>query len=152
MQKETTTNPTNWLHTEAGMEEDAVDSVELTPRQEKLLSALVEEPEITKAAKSAGVGRSTAHRWLRQPGFKAELAKQRDAAMTEALDTFKSHAARATTALADLMSTDNERLRRQICNDILGHALKVRELEDIDRRLALLEKAMQNKDNRKGNR
>ena len=151
MQKETTTDPTNWLHTEAGMEEDAIDSAALTPMQEKLLSALVAEPEITAAAKSAGVGRSTAHRWLRQPGFMAELTKQRDASMTEALDTFKSHAARATTALADLMSTDNERLRRQICNDILGHALKVRELEDIERRLALLENAMQN-NNRKGNR
>jgi phage terminase small subunit len=128
---------------------DKVDSEELTPRQEKLLSALVADPEITAAAKSAGVGRSSAHRWLRQPSFKAELAQQRDAAMTEALDTFKSHAARATTALADLMSTDNERLRRQICNDILGHALKVRELEDIERRLTLLEKTMQNNNHRK---
>jgi hypothetical protein len=31
-----------------------------------------------------------------------------------------------------------------ICNDILGHAMKIRELDDVERRLAALEQAMKN--------
>ena len=44
--------------------------------------------------------------------------------------------------LAGLMSTEDDRLRRLICNDILGHALRVRELEDFERRLVALEETV----------
>ena len=40
-----------------------------------------------------------------------------------------------------MLGVKDDRLRRLICNDILGHALRVRELEDIERRLTALEKA-----------
>jgi hypothetical protein len=122
-----------------------INHTELPPRQQKLISALVVEPEIRAAARAAGVGRTTAHRWLHQPAFHDELARRRDAALSNALDSFKVYATQAVTTLASLLSTNDERLRRQICNDILGHTLKIRELEDIERRMACLEKAMQNK-------
>ena len=86
--------------------------------------------------------RSTAHRWLRQQAFRDELARQRDAVFSEALDAVKTHATRAMAELARLLCSKDDRLRRFICNDILGHALRVRELDDIARRLAALEKAV----------
>ena len=94
------------------------------------------------ASKTAGVSRPTAYRWLKQPAFQAELARQRDAAYSEALATVKTHAVQAVTELARMLGVKDERLRRQVCNDILAHALKVRELEDLERRLAALEKTM----------
>ena len=118
----------------------------LNPRQQKLLALLVGNPDVQAASKIAGVSRSPAHCWLNQPAFQKELARQRDAVLSEALDSVKTHAARAVRELAGLLSAADERLRRLVCNDVLGHALKVRELEDIERRLAALERAMEEKE------
>ncbi len=118
----------------------------LTTRHQKLAGALVVDPDIQAACKTAGVGRSTAHRWLRHPAFRDELARQRDAALSHAFDSVKTHACRAMTELARLLDSKDDRLRRLVCNDILGHALRVRELEDIERRLVTLERALKDKE------
>jgi hypothetical protein len=117
-------------------------NAELAGRQQRFLAALVLEPDIQAAAKAAGVGRTTAHRWLREPAFRDELARQRGAVLAAALGIMKAHTSRAVAELAKLLDTGNERLRRQVCNDILVHALKIRNQEDIERRLAILEKKM----------
>lgn len=123
-------------------ERDTEPSLGLTLRHQRLLIALVENPDIQAACKAAGIGRSTAHRWLKDPVFRAELAHQRDAVLSETLDSVKTHAVRAMDELARLLDTEDDRLRRLICNDILSHTLKIRELEDIERRLAALELAV----------
>lgn len=110
--------------------------------QQKLLLALLVEPGIQAACESAGVGRSTAHGWLKNPAFIEELTRQRNAVLSEAMDSVKTHAARAMTELAGMLNSKDDRLRRLICNDILGHAMKVRELQDLEGRLAALEKAL----------
>lgn len=129
--------------------DEASPPMELTLRHQRLISALVVDPDVLAACKVAGVGRSTAHRWLRDPAFRAELARQRDAVLVEALDSVKTHAARAMTELAGLLQSKDDRLRRMICNDLLNHAMRVRELEDIERRLVALEKAVKHNGRRK---
>ncbi len=126
-------------------------SMELTLRHHQLLGALVVDPDVRAACKAAGVGRTTAHRWLNDPAFRAELVRQRDAVLGEALDSVKTHAARAMAELAGLLQSKDDRLRRLICNDLLGHAMRVREMEDIERRLAALEKAEKHNGRKKGN-
>lgn len=117
-----------------------------TARQQKLLIELVKNPDIQAAAREAGVGRSTAYRWLEDSAFAAELTRLRDQAMKEALDSVKALTTRAAMELVGLLDTQDERLRRMLCNDILGHAIKVRELEDVERRLARLERNLQQGD------
>ena len=56
---------------------------------------------------------------------------------------------RPLTELAGLLSVKDERLRRQVCNDILDRAMKVRELQDFENRLLALEKAMEDKGRRR---
>ena len=143
--------PANEIKTEKGentMDESPDLDTEpvrgLTLRQQQLLVALVANPDIQAACKVAGVGRSTAHRWLKDPVFRAELARQRDAVLSETMDSVKTHASRAMAELAELLDTEDDRLRRLICNDILGHAMKVRELEDFERRLVALEQTVRN--------
>jgi hypothetical protein len=114
----------------------------LTLRHQRLLAALVSNPDIQAACKAVGVGRSTAHRWLKDPAFRAELARQRDSLLSDTMDSVKTHATRAMAELVNLLDTEDDRLRRLICNDILGHALKIRELEDIERRLTALEQTI----------
>lgn len=113
---------------------------ELSARQQQLIVELVKNTDIQAACKAAGIGRTTAYRWLGEADFTDELARLRNEAMKEALGSVKSHTARAAQELVRLLDTEDERLRRHICNDILGHAIKVREIEEIERRLMVLEK------------
>ena len=124
----------------------------LSLRHQRLLVALVANPDIQTACKTTGIGRSTAHRWLKMPAFRIELARQRDSVLSETMDSVKTHAIRAMSELAKMLNTEDDRLRRLICNDILGHALRVRELEDFERRLVALEWTIKNNENGKQER
>ncbi len=115
---------------------------ELTPRKTRLLAALASDPDVPAACAAAGVSRTTAYRWQSEPAFKDELARQREAALSAALESVKTQAVRAAAGLAGLLDVKDDRLRRLVCNDILAHAMKVRELEDFERRLAALEQAL----------
>ena len=115
---------------------------ELTARQQQLLVELVQNTDIQAAARSAGVSRTTAYRWLEQPVFADELNRQRNEAMKEALSSVKSQTTRAAQELVGLLDTDDERLRWRICSDILRNAIKVRELEEIEQRLDRLEQQL----------
>ena len=119
------------------------DPVELTDRQQRLLVELVRTPDIQAAAQAAGVGRSTIYRWLNTPEFAAALRRASDATYDEALNALKSLTERATHKLAGLMETEDERLLRHVCNDVLRHAIKTRELDRIEVRLDAIEQLLQ---------
>ncbi len=115
----------------------------VTPRQARLIAALLANPDVQSAARAAGVGCSTAHRWLKLPAFQEEVGKQRDAFMRESLASVKNHSARAVRGLAALLDTADDRLRRLVCNDLLQHNLRVHELQQLERRMDLLEARME---------
>jgi len=123
----------------------------LAPVKMRLLVALVSDPEVQAACTVAGVSRMTAYRWLKQPAFQDELKRRRDAVLSEALERIKTEATRAAAELARLLSVDDPRLRRMVCNDILDRAMKVRELEDFENRLVAQEKSMA-KNQKKGSK
>ena len=108
-------------------------------------SAEITAPFISEAARGGVLHRSAngkiASRWIKEPTFQEELTRRRDEVLTEALATAKTHAARAMAHLAGLLEVADERLRRHVCNDMLGYAVKTRELEDLERRLVALEEA-----------
>ena len=121
---------------------DLDPETQLTPGQVTLLTALVGNPSVPLAAKAAGVCRSTAYQWMIAPGFKEELARQRNAMLAATLDAVKTHAIHAAERLAGLVETEDGRLCRLVCNDILERAIRIRELEDFGRRLAAVEKRL----------
>jgi len=114
------------------------------PRQLLLLAALAEEANVQAAAKAAGVTRQTAHRWLRMPEFHDELARRREVVLAEALAGVTAHATRAAAELGKLLDEKDGRLRRLVCNDILERAMRAREVEEFGRRLAAVEKMLEN--------
>ena len=122
------------------MDNHTTPGIEFTIQQQKLLVELVKTTDIQAACKAAGVGRTTAYRWLAQPAFADELATLRTGAMKEALETVKSLTTRAAQEMSRLLDTKDERLRRQICKDILSHTIKMREMEGLERRITVLEK------------
>ncbi len=113
----------------------------IKPRQKRLLEALVQDTNILTACAAAGVSRMTAYRWMEAPAFKDELEGRRNAVLTGALENVKAKSVRAAEELTGLLGTKDERLRRLVCNDVLTHAMKIRELEDFERRLTALENA-----------
>lgn len=123
------------------MIQNATDSPGVTARQRKLLACLIIESDISAACRTAGISRQTGHRWLKCPEFRAALERERDKLFSDALATIKSHVNTAATKLGELLATDDDRVRRLACNDIIGHALRIREIEGIERRLEQLETA-----------
>jgi hypothetical protein len=123
-----------------GLGDDGIEpGVKLEPRQRMLLAALVRDPDVQAAAAAAGVCRATAHRWLRLPVFKEELARQRDVVVSAALAGIQAQATRAAVELGRLLDEEDGRLRRLVCNDILTHAMRMREMDVFESRLSVLE-------------
>ena len=112
---------------------------ELTERQVKAIPHLVASASYEKGCRAAGISRNALYDWLKDPTFKAALKSQRDQVIESALDTLKGHISGAVEALVKLLRTKNGYLRRSVANDIIGHVLKGRELEDLERRIAHLE-------------
>lgn len=125
-------------------------AAQMSLKQARLVAALLAGSDVQTAAKTAGVGCSTVHRWLKLPAFQEALADQRDALMRESLASVKNHTGRAVSQLAALLDTPDERLRRSVCNDILQHAIKVHELQEVEHRLSALEARLD--DQQKGTR
>lgn len=56
----------------------------ITPKQEKAIIALLQEPTIPKAAQAAGVGVRSVHRWLTEPEFSRAYRRARRDAFSQA--------------------------------------------------------------------
>ena len=115
---------------------------ELNPRQLRLLSALVTSTDLQAACKCAEVSRAAAYLWMKQPAFLDELQRQRSAILKEALANVKINATRAAAELVGLLDEDDPGLRRLVCRDILDRASRIYDMENIETRLAAMEKVL----------
>ena len=125
--------------TEQNMQEPH-ESGELTERQRKAIPFLMASPTYEEGRKKAGISKNALYEWLRNPIFKEELRRQREAVVTEALEALKGSMTRASAVLIALLHTENEALRRHVANDVIGHVLKARELMEIEERLTQVER------------
>jgi hypothetical protein len=78
---------------------------------------------------------------MRHDAFQAELCKERNAVLSDALAAIKIHTRAAVDCLAALLQSKDEQCRRSAANDILRAALKVHDQENMSARLDVLEKA-----------
>jgi hypothetical protein len=97
-------------------------------------------PSIREGCRQAKIRTETFYQWNKQPAFEAALKKQREELFQEALQTLSSSVQNAVDTLTGLITTENESLKRAVCNDILSHVLKHRELSEIEERLSNIEK------------
>jgi hypothetical protein len=78
--------------------------------------------------------------------FKEELNRCRDAIISESFGILKQNVTAAVDTLVNLLSsTEREDLKRLLANDIIGYVLKVRELEELEQRIAALESQIKEK-------
>lgn len=115
----------------------------LQPPQLRALTVLLETGDKSKAAKAAKVSRTTLYRWLHtDPAFGAALEDATRQALREFSQTLVRLAAKAAAALDDALGAEQEIGTRLRAADIVtGRLLAVRELIDLEERIAALETA-----------
>jgi hypothetical protein len=113
----------------------------LSAKQSKAIAALLSSKTVLGAAELAGVSARTLTRWLADDGFKAALTE----AESEAIDAATRRLIGLQGAAIDtLQETLSDRkalpgIRLRAAQSILDYGLKLRELRNIESRLAALE-------------
>jgi len=118
------------------------NSVTLTRRQARAIPLILGAKSVGEGCAMAGVKRQTWYNWMHHEGFKAAVCAQKEAASSEALGCLKAALTAAVQGLTGLVEAEQASVRLKACTEVIDYFLKVRELEDTERRLAALEKAI----------
>ena len=123
--------------TELKVSDDDSDS-QLTPRQALALPYITAAPSAVEGAIAANIGRTTLHRWMNDPTFRAEFELQRKAVADLAYSEFRGLALKSVLIFAELLDDPNPHVRLQAARATVRTALKVEESQDIRKRLEVL--------------
>jgi phage terminase small subunit len=112
----------------------------ITPRQERVIRALVESRNITVASKKAGVGRKTIYRWLKQPAFLAALNDARALVMELTTTSLLAGVETALEVMYQVMvEGDETNIRRNAASDWLEKAMRYYTTNNLDKRMRAIE-------------
>lgn len=114
--------------------------MKLTPKQARAIDALMTEGSIDAAAKTAGVSRVTLWRWMQDETFCNVLKQAESARVSATIRRLTSLSDSAVGVLADVMENalkPSERIRA--ADIVLARMLQLRELHDLETRVAALE-------------
>jgi len=112
----------------------------INPKQAKAIPILLSADCIEVAAKQVGVTKNTIYSWLKQQDFKQALSEARKKLLDKALDKLTGISMKAVNTLEQLLNAESEAVRRAAANDVLGHAIKYKEVAEIEARLESVEK------------
>ena len=123
-------------------------SPKLSPKKQRAIIALLEQPSIQKAATVAGIGETTLHRWLNDKAFKDSFRAAKQQIVTQAISRLQSISGKAVTALVDILDDKNHppSTRVTAAKAVLEMATKFIEIQDLQHRLEEIEKALKNGD------
>ena len=114
----------------------------LTLKQMKAITLLLTCPTREEVIRKADISSESLYRWMRDPDFKAELARQQNEIINEAISVLKANMTKAANTLVSLLDEKGGELRRRAANDLIGHVLKARELEELEERLEQVERVV----------
>jgi hypothetical protein len=117
---------------------------QLTPKQEKAISALLSEPTMKSAAQLVKVSEITLIRWLREDAFRDAYQEARREATKQAIARLQQASSEAVDTLRDVMSRNLSRpsARVSAAKAVLEFSLKAIEIEDLQNRVEQLELLM----------
>jgi hypothetical protein len=120
----------------------AARSSTLGRKQEEAIAALLTQRNIEEAAHSAGVGTRTLLRWLKVPEFQTAYRQARRDAFGQAVARLQQGTSAAATTLLKLLIEPNTpaSVRVRAADSIFNHAAKAIEIEDLEARVADLER------------
>jgi hypothetical protein len=112
-------------------------------KKEEAIAALLSQPNLEAAARATGIGTTTLLRWQKDPEFDAAYRAARRAAFGQSIARLQQGSSAAATTMLKMMidpsTPASVRVRAAEC--VLNHAVKAIEIEDIEARVAELERA-----------
>ena len=112
-------------------------------KQEAAIAALLTQRNTDEAARAVGVTPKTLLRWLQNPEFNALYRKGRRVAFGQAIARLQQASSAAAATLVKIMvdPAAPASCRIRAADSVLDHAAKAIEIEDIEARVAELERA-----------
>jgi hypothetical protein len=112
-------------------------------KKEEAIAALLTQRNVEEAAKATGIGTQTLVRWLKVPEFQTEYREARRAAFSQSVARLQQASSAAVSTLLKIMIDPNApaSTRVRAADSVLDHSAKAIELEDIEARVAGLERA-----------
>lgn len=117
-------------------------SVRLTARQKRVLPLVLAARSIEQGCRMAGIAKQTWYNWMRDEEFENEVYRRREVVISEALDRLKTAVSTAVEGLTGLVDSEEKIIRLRACGQVLHYFMKTREIEEIERRLSALERAV----------
>ena len=114
-------------------------------KKEEAIAALLSQRNVEEAARVAGIGTRTLLRWMKLPEFQVAYREARRAAFGQAVARLQQGASAAATTLLKTMIDPNTpaSVRVRAADSVMNQATKAIEIEDIEARVAALERAGQ---------
>jgi transposase-like protein len=111
-------------------------------KKEEAIAALLTQRSVEDAARSVGIAPATLLRWLKQPEFQAAYRQARRDAFSQSIARLQQASGAAVSTLLVMVDTNTPASTRvRAADSILNHAASSMELEDIEVRVAELERA-----------
>ncbi len=112
-------------------------------KQEEAIVALLTQRNIEEAAKSVGIAPNTLLKWMKDPGFDAEYRAARRKAFTQSIGRLQQASSAAVSTVLKLMIDPSApaSVRLRAADIVMERTSKAIELEDIEARLAELERS-----------
>ena len=112
-------------------------------KQEEAIAALLSHRSIEEAARASGVGYKTLLRWLEIDEFRQRYLEVRRKAVQQAVARMQQATGAASLTILKLMTDPNvpAAVRLRAAESVFGIAMKGVELDDIEARVAELERA-----------
>ena len=112
-------------------------------KQEEAIAALLTQRNIEEAAKAAGIAPNTLLNWMKVPEFQTAYREARRAAFGQAIARLQQGTSAAATTLLKTMIDPSTpaSVKVRAAEAIFNHAAKAIEIEDIEARVAELERA-----------
>jgi hypothetical protein len=114
-------------------------------QREQLILALLQQPSLDKAAAVVGISSVTAWRISKTPEFQEEYRKARRESFSQSLARLQQASSAAVSTLLKVMVDPRAPAASRVraAGNVLSHASKAIELEDLNLRVAELERAVE---------
>ena len=120
----------------------------MTQKQTSFLKAMLEESTIGKAAEKANISRETARKYLKDPGFKAELEKRRSECLNDTVRFLQSKLTVCSEQLVRIIENEDtaDQVKINAINTVFSNFKTMSETAEIVARLEEIEKLVREGD------
>jgi transposase len=116
----------------------------LTHKQERAITLLLQNKSTEEIASELRVNQSTVYRWLKQDAFKERFNEVRQELFNEALNSLKTLTKQAIDTLDDILKNGTKETSRVTASKtVLELALRLKEVEELEKRVEELEKIVE---------